>query len=558
LLAAPGFEAWTQGEPLSVQDLLYEKNGKPRIAVIAISHLSDAERMFFLSLLLSEVVAWTRAQSGTGSLRALVYIDELFGFLPPMAEPPTKRPLLTLLKQARAFGVGLALSTQNPVDLDYKALSNAGTWFIGRLQTERDVDRLLNGLASSTGGTDVAALADSIAGLPKRTFVLHNVHEREPVIFQTRWVMSYLAGPLSRDQIRRLSRPSEGAGLPPEGSAETGQGPSQAAENADAGGEPRPKMAAAPARPFLPPHVEQAFLGPAAAISDHGESGSTRYFPFLLAVADVHYSSKTHAVEHDERVARLVEPLEATVPVDWGEGEAVVVDLNTLARQPREGVSFAGLPKVTWDDRAVKSWQELFERWLRTAGALQLLRSEEHKLSSRPGEDEREFRLRCAQAAREARDERKSALRKRYGSKLDTLERRILRDEQAVGRERQQLQHRTFDTVGSLVGAIFGGRRATTVISSAIRKASSGSKDLGDVKRAQESLARSLGEKAELEIELENELRAVEALTVRPEEIELQAVSVKPSSRDVVIRYFGLAWVAHRLDDGRWTAVAEL
>src|SRR5690606_33642179 len=153
--------------------------------------------------------AWTRAQTGTSSLRAIIYIDELFGFLPPVAEPPTKRPLLTLLKQARAFGVGLVLSTQNPVDLDYKALSNAGTWFVGRLQTERDVNRLVEGLKSSSGDVDIATLSGTISRLPKRTFVLHNVHDPRPTLFQTRWVMSYLAGPLSRDQIRQLSASGE-------------------------------------------------------------------------------------------------------------------------------------------------------------------------------------------------------------------------------------------------------------------------------------------------------------------------------------------------------------
>src|SRR5690606_523710 len=207
LLAAPSFQAWLQGDPLDIQGLLYRPDGKPRIAVVSIAHLGDAERMFFLSLLLTEVVAWTRSQSGTSSLRALVYIDELFGFLPPVAEPPTKKPLMTLLKQARAHGVGLALATQNPVDLDYKALSNAGTWFVGRLQTERDKARLLEGLtAAAPGGASTAELSDIIGRVGSRTFLLHNVHEDAPAVFQTRWVLSYLAGPLTRDQIVRLGQ----------------------------------------------------------------------------------------------------------------------------------------------------------------------------------------------------------------------------------------------------------------------------------------------------------------------------------------------------------------
>ncbi|MFA5594759.1 MAG: DUF87 domain-containing protein, partial [Trueperaceae bacterium] len=169
LVASPTFDAWTRGEPLDVQSLLYAPDGRSRVAVVSIAHLSDAERSFFLSLLLSEVVAWTRSQTGTSSLRALVYIDELFGFLPPVAEPPTKKPLMTLLKQARAHGVGLALATQNPVDLDYKALSNAGTWFVGRLQTERDKARLIDGLTAAAPGSATAAeLSDIIGRVGKR------------------------------------------------------------------------------------------------------------------------------------------------------------------------------------------------------------------------------------------------------------------------------------------------------------------------------------------------------------------------------------------------------
>jgi hypothetical protein len=135
LLAAPGFGLWLEGDPLDVKGLLHSPSGKPKVSIFYIAHLNDAQRMFFVSLLLNQIVGWMRTQSGTTSLRSIVYIDEVFGYLPPVANPPSKTPLLTLLKQARAFGVGIVLATQNPVDLDYKALSNAGTWFLGRLQS---------------------------------------------------------------------------------------------------------------------------------------------------------------------------------------------------------------------------------------------------------------------------------------------------------------------------------------------------------------------------------------------------------------------------------------
>src|SRR5829696_1641096 len=226
LLAAPGFSAWMAGEPLDVQRLLYTPAGKPRLAIFSIAHLNEAERMFFVSLLLNHALGWMRTQSGTTSLRALIYMDEISGYLPPVANPPSKLAMLTLLKQARAFGVGIVLATQNPVDIDYKALSNAGTWLVGRLQTERDQLRVLDALegASATGGVpfDRSAMGRVLSALGNRVFVMHNVHEDAPEIFESRWAMSYLRGPLTRSQIKTLmdprrdefARPAATAGIP--------------------------------------------------------------------------------------------------------------------------------------------------------------------------------------------------------------------------------------------------------------------------------------------------------------------------------------------------------
>src|SRR5215211_9076334 len=213
LLASPSFASWMEGESLDVAKFLHTESGKPRHSIFSIAHLSDAERMFFVSMLLNHVLGWTRTQSGTTSLRAIVYMDEIFGYFPPTANPPSKTPLLTLLKQARAFGVGVVLATQNPVDLDYKGLSNAGTWFIGRLQTERDKQRLLDGLEGAAAGAsakfDRAAMEQTLAGLGSRVFLMNNVHEDAPVVFESRWALSYLRGPLTRQQIKALMDPAK-------------------------------------------------------------------------------------------------------------------------------------------------------------------------------------------------------------------------------------------------------------------------------------------------------------------------------------------------------------
>ena len=219
LLASPSFASWMEGEPLDIQKFLYTPAGKPRLAIFSIAHLADAERMFFVSLLLNQVLGWMRTQSGTTSLRAILYMDEIFGYFPPVANPPSKLPLLTLLKQGRAFGLGVVLATQNPVDLDYKGLANTGTWFIGRLQTERDKARVLEGLEGIAAGTgmkfDKQQMEQTLAGLAKRIFLLNNVHDDGPEVFETRWAMSYLRGPLTRAQIKSLTDPLKGTATPP-------------------------------------------------------------------------------------------------------------------------------------------------------------------------------------------------------------------------------------------------------------------------------------------------------------------------------------------------------
>src|SRR6476661_8294781 len=256
LLAAPGFEQWLEGEPLDPASLLYTADGKPRVAIFSIAHLGDAERMFFVALLLNQVVAWMRAQTGTSSLRAVVYMDEILGYFPPVANPPSKGPLLTLLKQGRAFGVGVLLATQNPVDLDYKGLANTGTWFLGRLQTERDKARMLDGLEGAAAGSLDRATADRLlSALDKRVFLLHDVHASAPVVFQSRWTLSYLRGPISRDQIRTLTaaRPSAAASASPAAAPAT-------AVSSQTPAAPRSSKPASSERPVVPPGIEQFFV----------------------------------------------------------------------------------------------------------------------------------------------------------------------------------------------------------------------------------------------------------------------------------------------------------
>src|SRR5262245_2975234 len=372
LLASPGFAAWTEGEPLEIARLFHTPEGKPRLSVLSIAHLDDRERMFFVTWLLGQVVAWMRAQPGTQSLRALLYMDEVMGFLPPTAAPPSKAPLLTLLKQARAFGLGVVLATQNPVDLDYKALGNAGTWLLGRLQTERDQARVLEGLEGSAaargGGFERAAAAKQLAGLAKRVFLLHSVHEDAPVLFQTRWALSYLRGPLTLDEIARL-QPAQAAA--PSASRE------EPVAAAPARGRAPESSGVAGRRPALPTGLEERFVAPA------GEAplrARLLYRPALLGVAALHYADAKAGVDLFERAALLAEldagtSFEAALEVD----EAKLA----LGGEPRAGADFAALPPGLGAGAAERLAKAL-AAYVHEARSLVLRRSSAAGLVSRP------------------------------------------------------------------------------------------------------------------------------------------------------------------------------
>src|SRR5689334_7428834 len=318
LLAAPGFGAWMEGDPLDVDALLHTPEGKPRVAIISIAHLNDAERMFFVTLLLSQMVGWMRAQSGTTSLRALLYMDEIFGYFPPVANPPSKLPLMTLLKQARAFGLGVVLATQNPVDLDYKGLANTGTWFIGRLQTERDKARVLEGLegASTSAGKkfDKGRMEQTLAGLGARIFLMNNVHEDEPVVFETRWCLSYLRGPLTRTQIKRLMDPVKDR----KASEVKGKEADSVTDS------PRSSsLTTHPQRPILSPDVAQHFVPLRGSKTDGNE---LVYVPMLLGSSLIRFTDIKSGIDATQGVTVLTPITDGAVSVDWN--HATVVDFS--------------------------------------------------------------------------------------------------------------------------------------------------------------------------------------------------------------------------------------
>jgi hypothetical protein len=541
--------------------MLVTPEGKARVSIFSIAHLSDPERMFFVSMLLNEVLGWVRAQPGTGSLRAIIYMDEIFGFFPPVAEPPAKKPLLTLLKQARAFGVGVLLATQNPVDLDYKGLANAGTWFIGRLQTERDKDRLLEGLEGVAAGTETGfdrrRMEETLAGLGKRIFLMYNVHEDAPVTFQTRWTMSYLAGPLTRAQIKNLMDPRRPAAAASEGPA-VGAAPAVASEAASASGAAASPAAASPAapaaeRPQLPADVPQFYLPLRGSIR---QNATLLYRPGVLAAGTVMFVSSESGAATSRKVRLMTQAPDSGLAVDWEAATPLGPLLEDLDRGPYPGAAFAPLPSAMSKLSSYRSWESDFSAWAFRTQILELLKSPRHKMTSNPGETEGEFRARLQLAAREARDETSDKLRQKYTAKLERLQQQEMRAQQAVEREAEQAKARKMQTAVSfgatLLGAFLGRKvassgtlgRATTTM----RDVGRSMDEAGDVKRAGQTLEVVRQKRAELEAEFQSELDALEG-PHDPGAETLEKILMRPRKSDVTVELVGVIWMPHWHDE---------
>lgn len=547
LLAAPGFSAWLEGDALDVGQMLYSPEGKPRLAIFSIAHLNDAERMFFVTLLLSQTLGWVRAQSGTTSLRAILYMDEIFGYFPPVANPPSKQPLLTLLKQARAFGLGVVLATQNPVDLDYKGLANTGTWFIGRLQTERDKARVLEGLegaaASSGNKFDKQGMEQLLAGLGNRVFLMNNVHEDAPEVFQTRWTLSYLRGPLTRTQIKTLMDPFKASkGLEVKGKGTEALEPSP---------HPSPLTPHA-SRPMLPPDVPQHFI----PIRGSQPSGSALiYQPMLLGASQVRVSDGKAGVDVTQDATVLAPISDGAVAVEWDHAWAASLALADLEAGPMDGAQFGSVPNAACKAKNYEAWSKDFAGWLFRTQKVDLFKSPSAKEVSVPGESERDFRVRLQQSGREARDKQSESLRQKYAPKISALQDRIRRAGQML--ERQQAEARSSQlqaaiSVGaSILGAFLGRKtvsatnigRATT----AIRGAGRAIKESKDVGQAEENVSALQQQLADLEAQFKTETDALAAAT-DPLSEKLELVSLKPTKTNIAVKLVALAWTPHWQD----------
>lgn len=557
LLASPGFSVWMQGEPLNINKLMHTPEGKPRIAIMSIAHLSDSERMFFVTILLNEILAWMRTQPGTSSLRALLYMDEIFGYFPPTANPPSKQPMLTLLKQARAYGLGVMLATQNPVDLDYKGLANTGTWFIGRLQTERDKLRVLDGLegACTTSGTefDRGKMEAVLSGLGGRVFMMNNVHDDKPVIFHTRWAMSYLRGPMTRQQIARLmdSRKNEQASTVASttNSAKSSVANKTAAIPVEAQTE---EEASTSNRPVISSKIEEFFLPLKQAV---GSGNRLVYRPFIAANTKLHYKNAPAKLDDWIDVAAL-----ANIPtednIEWGTADFFSNRAFDFDKNPHlDDAQFSNLESRATNGKNYTGWEKDLKTFIYQERWLTLHKCKDLKVVSKPGETEGEFRGRIRHIAREKRDLKVEALKKKYKSKFATLNDRIRRAENKLEVEKEQYTSSKVNAAisigASLMGALLSRKltsarnlgRATTAARSFGRSGS----ERSDIARAEDALETLIQKLHEMEYEFEEAVNELE-FEFHTDNLHMEELQVRPMKTDITIHDFGLCWAPWRVN----------
>ncbi len=570
ILAAPAFETWREGQDLDIASILWNADGKPRHSVFYLAHLSDPERMFFVTLLLSAIETWMRTQSGSTTLRALVYMDEIFGYLPPISNPPSKQPMLRMLKQARAFGIGLLLATQNPVDVDYKALSNAGTWVIGKLQTDQDKQRLLDGLESVAGGMDRAKMDKLISGLGKRVFVMHNVHEKAPVVFQTRFAMNYLAGPLTRAQIpalneltgakatrtaapRRASAPAASfdVGSAPVMAAAAPPRPSAVSRPPTDGSTTRPSVPSGIAEYFLPMtySLSEAFSAAGKSMPSGAVQKGVLYRSALIGSAQVRFLDRKLGVDADIRRAVLVESPDRRGVVRWEDFPYNGPSLDKVEGNPAPDARFDTLDAPLGDAKLVNALQKDFADWVYRTTAVKARANETLKVYGGPDVSQADFMKACADAAREGRDAEIEKVTAQIERRIAALQDKLYREERELRQDEAELSQRKMEEMGTHaenVFSLFTGSRSTRRLSSSLTKRRLTEQAKADVDESLEAIEQMKKELGQLERERQS---VVDEVNARWGDVvnQITEVTVNAKKTDVYVNLFGVAWAPYYL-----------
>ncbi|MDR2080452.1 MAG: DUF87 domain-containing protein [Campylobacteraceae bacterium] len=524
IIASPSFAAWLEGEDMDIGALLGAKDGKPRVNIFNIAHLNDNERMFFVTLLLNSILTWMRRQEGTLSLRAILYMDEIFGFFPPNANPPSKTPMLTLLKQARAFGLGVVLSTQNPVDLDYKGLSNIGTWFIGRLQTTQDKERVISGLSGVQGSDlDKQELAELLSNLKKRHFLLKNINEEGLCIFQTRWTLSYLKGPLSREQIRSLMQ-------------------MQKTPSTHARSEINPALFEAAQ---IPPMQSEApkFISTVPQYYFYEQSRTNyRLSPYLICTAKVRFINTKRGIDEEKSVqtAALILPNSA---ITWQDEE--YIGESKLEKSARTGSSFDDIASFTDDPKKINALQKEALDFIVRTQKLTLFRA--LNIESKPKESKEEFNARLEAALEKAYEQKYEELKSKYDKIQKVLDDKFSKLRLKLEKEKSEAQSKTIDTIASIgttiLGAFLGKSKLGSVskTASGVKNANKMFKERGDVQRAEQEIAAVEEEAKAKESEFQAQIKKLKD-EFSLEKTPVEEVVIIPRKMDIYDEKIFILW----------------
>ncbi|PKO00410.1 MAG: hypothetical protein CVU42_04355 [Chloroflexi bacterium HGW-Chloroflexi-4] len=555
-LAAPSFQVWQQGQTLDIGELLYPKSGKPRHSIFYLAHLSENERMFFVTLLFAAVESWMRSQRGTGNLRALVYFDEIMGYLPPVANPASKTVMMRMLKQARAFGVGLVLATQNPVDVDYKALSNAGTWMIGRLQTDQDKQRLLDGLTSAGGSTSVATFDKLISGLQKRVFLFHSIYKPAPVTFTTRWTLNFLAGPMTRDQIpaaNKLVGVEKGKKSEPKTTttADAGTGGVKTAVAVSK------STGATASRPAVPGNINEYFVPASKGFNKAASEANLPaglaakglvYKAALLLQAEVRYISRQYNLETSKKVAAVLESSGSGL-VKWENHTFDAFDLQKLESQPMPNAQFHPVPGWLGDAKKTADTQKDFLEWIYRTGTIKLKSNTSLKVYSTPEMTQADFLTRCTETAKDLMNTELEKVIGALETKIAALQRKIDAQELDVKAAQNAVNQRNLESLATggsaLLGMLTGRKRSLSSTMSKVRMTEAAK----DKRQAEELDLEALNDQMK-ELLLQKE-KAIKTVTEKWSDVaaKVSEVSISPAKSDIFSELYGVGWLPYYLTE---------
>ena len=521
VISSVSFSSWIKGEALDIQNMLYDENGKAKVAIFSIAHLNDNERMFFVTILLNSYINWMRKQRGSSTLKNILYMDEIFGFFPPTANPPSKKPMLLLLKQARAFGTGVVLSTQNPVDIDYKGLSNIGTWFVGKLQTKQDIQKVLEPL-SAKSNLSKDEIAQKIATLKGRHFFMKNVHTPETIEFSTRWVLSYLKGPMTKDDIKLLM-----ADKKKEEIKETLQTATKQSVNSDK-------------KQMISENIKEYYL-------DTNINSETPFYPYLYASAELRFYNQKRSIDTAEDLEYKLELDVSQTALDW---EDSIDDIDKgFVTNLYNNAQYAKLPQMILESSSLKKFEKELSNYLYTNKKIELYSCKALKIESKLNQTKQEFIVEVEDTLKELREEKQEKLEDRFEVKLNRLEDKLKRLEIKLQKEEHDVSSKTTDTIMDIglavIGAFFGRKTmsATNIRrgASAIKKGKGVLKERDDVKNVESLIEDVQNDIEELNLELQDEIIKIED-SLKIQNYEILPLYIKPRRSDITVKDIALLW----------------